>query len=328
MATPTEKAVTAAEKALTAATSKVVGANAMAKAAKDAAKLAATAAAAKGASAAIKKAAKSATEKGTTAAETAATAKAEVATAKDVVKAAKAANKAALKVVKDEAKAKSDKEKADAKAAKLLPVVLTDAQNDLAATVNSNQEIIINSGNSMIMTAMESGKILTKLKDAVKKAKGDWMPWQKKNLVLSNRQCSKYVKLASDPEEVKKLLKEMGEEASINAICGAIGQKALTNDEIKERDDKKAATAAAKAEANVMDINDERIDAAVAKCANIEDLEGLIETLQDRIAEIKAAPAPAEEDDDDGIDDDDDGEDGIGDLADIADHAPQANPLD
>lgn len=229
--------------------------------------------------------------------------------AADKAKAAEKAKaaKAKAKVAKDLAKAKKIADKAEAKRIAALPVTLTEQQMDLATTVNKNQEIIISSGNSMIMTAMDSGVKLTKLKDAVKAKKGKWEVWMKENLILSDRQCQKYMKLATEPGEVKKLLKEMGEDASINAICGKIGQLKLTNEQIEEREEAKTAAANAKSVAI-------SFKAILEECdkMDLDDLQELKAYVQDRIDQYVEGSDTDEEDTGDDTDADD--------QADIDDH--------
>lgn len=252
--------------------------------------------------------------------------KAKAALAKTVAREKAAKQKAADKV-------KADKAKEDAKAAKALqkiedakPAVLAQQYMDQAAQVNANQEIIVSSGNSMIMTAMESGAILTKLKAAVLKLKPKgWTQWMEENLELSDRQAQKYMKLAEDPKEVKKLLEVMGEKTSINAIADKIGQKNLSNDEIEAREAKKTASAEKRKEAAVLDIDDEKIDDAIDACMDISKLKNLIEYVEARIMEIGELPEQelVEEEEDD--DDDDDSSDDLDLAAEIA--AGNVDPL-
>lgn len=251
--------------------------------------------------------------------------KAKAAKVKEAEKVKKAAEKEKAKKAKDEAKAKKIADKAAAKAAALLPVELTGQQMDLASIVNANQEIIINSGNSVITTILESGKHLMKLKEAVKAKDGKWEVWMKKNLILSDRQCQKYMKMAGDPKEVMKLLESMGEGASINAICNKLGQLKLTNDQLKARETKKAATkAAAEKTKAVLD----GYDAVIVEVDtwDIPDMQELKQYLTDRINQKleEAPPAPAEDAGDDTDADSTDAED----RADVEDHVvPHVNPI-
>lgn len=256
-------------------------------------------------------------------------AKADKVKAAEKAKLAKAKEK--LKAEKLKAKEAKAKQKEADKAAKALakieaakPVVLTEQQNDQATIVNANQKIIVESGNSMIGTCIESGKILLELKEAVlAKNPTGWTPWVEINLELSIRQSQRYMQMAGDPKEVQKILIALGEAdevATIKGVCNKLSVLKLTDDAVAEREAKKTKAADARAEAAVMDIEDDKITVAIDKCDNIEKLANLIEYAQDRIDTIKAMPAAA---DDEGDDDDEDGEnepDDIGDLSDIAEH--------
>lgn len=187
-------------------------------------------------------------------------------------------------------------------------VALTKVQQSSLNVIIGNQDRIEKAMHNMMDIAFNSGERLLKLKDEVQAKYGRvWKQWAEDNLPFGYPQASRYMKLASSPDQYALL------DDSITSIEGAVKQiehlknpkaakqrvQARKEREARKRSSVPAATAGIISNATIEEIQ---------KCTDVQELRDLITLIHARIDEIQDgdvldADATEPEDDDDIQDD-------------------------